>query len=129
CPDNTTRKAGLATPAGCSPPRFPIASPSGEGSRVRSACPAAAALGCPAPIRLATPLDPDALPPVLAARVTEQVESGFDPVSGSALARRRRRLGALVLSDRTVPVDPAEVASLLADTVAAQGMKPLKFLP
>ena len=39
-------------------------------------------------------LDPDDLPPALAARVTEQVEAGFDPVSGSVLARRRRRLGA-----------------------------------
>ena len=31
-----------------------------------------------------------------------------------------------VLSDRTVPVDPAEVATLLADTVAVQQLKPLK---
>jgi ATP-dependent helicase HrpB len=77
-------------------------------------------------IRLAAPLDPDNLPAALAARVTEQMEAGFDPVSGSVLARRRRRLGALVLSDRTVPVDPAEVASLLTDTVADQGLKPLK---
>jgi ATP-dependent helicase HrpB len=77
-------------------------------------------------IRLAAPLDPDNLPPALAAQVTEQTEAGFDPVSGSVLARRRRRLGFLVLSDRTVPVDPAEVATLLADTVAAQGLKPLK---
>ena len=77
-------------------------------------------------IRLAAPLDPDNLPQSVAARVTEQVEAGFDPVSGSVLARRRRRLGALVLSDRTVPVDPAEVATLLADTVAAQDLKPLK---
>ena len=77
-------------------------------------------------IRLAAPLDADQLPASVAARVTEQVEAGFDPVSGSVLARRRRRLGALVLSDRTVPVDPAEVALLLADTVASQGLKPLK---
>jgi ATP-dependent helicase HrpB len=78
-------------------------------------------------IRMAAPLDPDDLPPTLVARVTEQAEAGFDPVSGAVLARRRRRLGALVLSDRTVPVDPAEVADLLADTVAAQALKPLKF--
>lgn len=77
-------------------------------------------------IRLAAVLEADNLPAALAARVTEQVEAGFDPVSGAVLARRRRRLGALVLSDRTVPVDPAEVASLLADTVAAQNLKPLK---
>jgi ATP-dependent helicase HrpB len=61
--------------------------------------------------------------------VTEQVEAGFDPVSGSVLARRRRRLCALVLRDRTVPVDPAEVATLLADTVADLGLKPLKPTP
>jgi ATP-dependent helicase HrpB len=77
-------------------------------------------------IRLAASLDADNLPPELASRVTEQVEAGFDPVSGAVLARRRRRLGALILSDRTVPVDPAEVANLLADTVAAQGLTALK---
>lgn len=77
-------------------------------------------------ICMAAALDPDDLPPALAAQVTEQVEAGFDAVSGSVLARRRRRLGALVLSDRTVPVDPAEVATLLADTVAVQQLKPLK---
>jgi ATP-dependent helicase HrpB len=77
-------------------------------------------------IRLAAVLDGDNLPPALAARVTEQAEAGFDPVSGAVLARRRRRLGALVLSDRTVPVDPAEISELLADTVAAQSLKPLK---
>jgi ATP-dependent helicase HrpB len=77
-------------------------------------------------IRLAAPLDADNLPSALAARVTEQVEASFDSVSGSVLARRRRRLGALVLSDRTVPVDPAEVATLLADAVADLGLKPLK---
>jgi ATP-dependent helicase HrpB len=78
-------------------------------------------------IRLAAALDADNLPPVLASRVTEQVEAGFDSASGAVLARRRRRLGALVLSDRTVPVDPAEVAGLLADTVAAQNLKPLNL--
>jgi ATP-dependent helicase HrpB len=77
-------------------------------------------------IRLAAQLDPDNLPSAVAARITEQVEAGFDPVSGSVLARRRRRFGVLVLSDRMVPVDPAEVATLLADTVASQGLKPLK---
>jgi ATP-dependent helicase HrpB len=77
-------------------------------------------------IRLAAALDPANLPPSVAARVTEQVEAGFDPVSGSVLARRRRRLGALVLSDRMVPVDPEDVAELLADTVAEQRLKPLK---
>ncbi len=65
-------------------------------------------------IRLAAPLDPAALPDSLAARVTESVETALDPVSGAVLARRRRRLGALVLADRTEPADPAETAARLA---------------
>ena len=71
-------------------------------------------LGASARIRLAAPLDPADLP---AARITESVESGFDPVSGAVLSRRRRRLGALVLEDRTVPADPQDTARILADVV------------
>jgi ATP-dependent helicase HrpB len=78
-------------------------------------------------IRLAAPLDPDALPPSLAARVTEQVEEGFDSVAGTVLARRRRRLGALVLSDRSEPGNPAQVAKVLANVVAAQDLRPLPW--
>ena len=80
-----------------------------------------------AQIRLAAPLDPDALPAALAARVTETVESGFDPVSGGVLSRRRRRLGTLVLSDRTVPADPAETATSLARAIAAAELRPLPW--
>ena len=68
-------------------------------------------------IRLAAPLDLDTLPAGIAAQVTESVESGFDPVSGAVLSRRRRRLGALVLDDRTVPADPADTAAVLAQAV------------
>jgi ATP-dependent helicase HrpB len=78
-------------------------------------------------ILLAAPLDPDALPPSLAARVTEQVESGFDPVTGTVLARRRRRLGALILSDRTEPGDPAQIAEALANAAAARDLRPLPW--
>ncbi len=78
-------------------------------------------------IRLAAALDPDALPPMLAARVTEAVESSFDGVSGIVLSRRRRRLGALVLSDRTEPADPAAMAEALARAVAADGLKALPW--
>ena len=58
-------------------------------------------------IRMAAPLDPAQLPEILSERITETVETGIDPTTGSALARRRRRLGALVLEDRTEPGDPA----------------------
>ncbi len=71
-------------------------------------------LGASARIRLAAPLDPADLP---AHRVTETVESGFDPVSGTVLSRRRRRLGALVLDDRTVAADPHETAATLAGVI------------
>ncbi|HVY17014.1 MAG TPA: ATP-dependent helicase HrpB [Rhodopila sp.] len=78
-------------------------------------------------IRLAAPLDPDHLPPVLAERVTEQVESGFDPVTGGVLSRRRQRLGTLILSDRMEQADPATLAAALADAVAAQDLRPLPW--
>ena len=75
-------------------------------------------------IRMAAVLDPETLP---AERISEQVETSFDPASGAVLARRRRRFGALVLSDRTEPVAAREVAALLARAVAAQGLKPLPW--
>jgi ATP-dependent helicase HrpB len=78
-------------------------------------------------IRLAAVLDPDALPPSLAARVTEQVEAGFDPVTGTVLARRRRRLGTLILSDRTEPGDPVRITEALANAIAAQDLRPLPW--
>jgi ATP-dependent RNA helicase HrpB len=78
-------------------------------------------------IRLAAPLDPDALPPSLEARVTEQVEQGLDPVSGTVLARRRRRLGALILSDRTEPGDPDQLAAALATAVASRDLGKLPW--
>ncbi|MGI4953807.1 MAG: ATP-dependent helicase HrpB [Janthinobacterium lividum] len=65
-------------------------------------------------IRLAAPLDISALPPQVAAGITETVESGFDAGSGAVLSRRRRRLGALVLEDRTLEADPEQTALALA---------------
>ncbi len=78
-------------------------------------------------IRLAAPLDPDDLSACLAARTTEQIESGFDATNGTVLVRRRRRLGALVLSDRTEQGDPADIAAALASAVAAQDLRPLPW--
>ncbi|MCQ8278395.1 ATP-dependent helicase HrpB [Acetobacteraceae bacterium KSS8] len=71
-------------------------------------------------ITLAAPLDPERLPEALLRRTTEQVESVLDPASGAVLSRRRRRLGQLILSDRTVPADPAETAALLARAAAGR---------
>ena len=66
-------------------------------------------------IRLAAPLDPERLPAALANRITETVETALDPVSGAVLARRRRRLGVLVLVDRTGPAGSEEAATRLAE--------------
>jgi ATP-dependent helicase HrpB len=73
-----------------------------------------------AQIRLAAPLDPDRLPQALAARVSETVESGFDPASGAVFSRRRRRYGALVLEDRMLAADPQETAVTLANALATR---------
>jgi ATP-dependent helicase HrpB len=78
-------------------------------------------------IRLAAPLDPANLPPSLAAQLSEAVETGFDPASGAVFARRRTRLGALVLRDRTEPAGPAEAAATLARVVAEQALRPLPW--
>jgi ATP-dependent helicase HrpB len=69
-------------------------------------------LGASARIKLAAPLDLADLP---AGRITETIENGFDPVSGTVLSRRRRRLGALVIDDKTLPADPAATAATLAE--------------
>ena len=78
--------------------------------------------GAGARIRMAALLDPANLPPSVAARVTEAVETGLDPVSGSVLARRRKRLGALVLEDRTEAAGPTETAAALAAAAPFAGL-------
>jgi ATP-dependent RNA helicase HrpB len=85
---------------------------------------AALELKTAARIRLAAPLDPDTLP---SERITEHVETSFDPVSRAVLARRRRRLGTLVLSDRTEPADPAQIATVLAQVAATGGLHALPW--
>jgi ATP-dependent helicase HrpB len=72
-----------------------------------------------AEIRLAAALDPGNLPQALLDRATEQVETTLDPVSGSVIARKRLRVGALVLRDRTETVRVDEALGLLRAQVAA----------
>ena len=134
-----------AMPAGCWPPGSRIGSRSAAVSLAAFGYPAVAVRDCRGPIRwqtrsllavaalemkqaarirMAARLDPEALP---ASRITEQVEVSFDSASGAVLARRRRRFGALVLSDRTEPADPVEVAGALARAVAADMLRPLPW--
>ncbi len=66
-------------------------------------------------IRMAAPLEISDLPATLVVRIQETVETSIDPVSGSILARRRKRLGALILEERAAPPGAADaVAALLA---------------
>jgi ATP-dependent helicase HrpB len=78
-----------------------------------------------AQIRMASRLDPQALPANIERQVTESVESGFDEASGAVFSRRRRRYGALLLEDRVVAAEPEEVARILAGVLA----KKLDALP
>lgn len=68
-------------------------------------------------IRMAAPLSVADLPAALTARTKETVETSIDPVSGSILARRRKRLGALVLEERSAPPDAADAAAALLEAV------------
>lgn len=68
-------------------------------------------------IRMAAPLHIADLPAVLTARIKETVETSLDPVSGSVLARRRKRLGALVLEEISAPPDAADAAAALLEAV------------
>ncbi len=94
--------------------RLPLADPL---SRAALLAVASLEVKAGAHIRLAAPLDIASFPASLSARITETVEGGVDPVTGSVVARRRRRLGALVLEDRLVPADPAETAAALASAL------------
>src|SRR5271157_936074 len=78
-------------------------------------------------ITLAAPLDPDALPQAVSRRVMETVECGVDPANGSVLSRRRRRLGALVLRDRTEPASADEAAAALTSAIARDGLRTLNW--
>ncbi len=71
-------------------------------------------------IRLAAELDPARLPPALLARVSETSETFLDPATGAVFARRRVRLGALILEDRTLPTSSQARAAGLGEWLIAE---------
>jgi ATP-dependent helicase HrpB len=71
-------------------------------------------------IRLAAALDSENLPETLGTRLTSTRESGFDPATGGVLTRERRRLGALILSDKTSPAAPDEAQAALAKALSTR---------
>jgi ATP-dependent helicase HrpB len=68
-------------------------------------------------IRMAAALDVADLPATLAARIKETVETSLDPATGSILARRRKRLGTLVLEERSAPPVAADAAAILLEAI------------
>jgi ATP-dependent helicase HrpB len=68
-------------------------------------------------IRMAAPLDVADLPATLAAQIKETVETSLDPVTGSVMARRQKRFGALVLEERSAAPDAADAAAALLAAV------------
>jgi ATP-dependent helicase HrpB len=68
-------------------------------------------------IRMAAPLDVADLPAMLKARIQETVETSLDPVSGSILARRRKRLGILVLEENSAPPDAVDAVTVLLEAI------------
>ncbi|HEX8827554.1 MAG TPA: ATP-dependent helicase C-terminal domain-containing protein, partial [Xanthobacteraceae bacterium] len=55
-------------------------------------------------------------------------ESSFDSETGALRGRKTRRLGAIVLGDRTIPISPTEeTAKLLAEKIASLGIDRLPW--
>jgi ATP-dependent helicase HrpB len=110
-------EAGSFRLAGGGGARLP---PNDRLARAKFLAVAALEMQASARIRLAAPLDPADLTGV------ESVETTFDPLTGQVVARRRRRLGALVLEDHTETVDPGQAAALLAE-IAGQNIGALPW--
>ncbi len=68
-------------------------------------------------IRMAAPLDIARLPATIRTQIKDTVETSLDPNSGSIQAWRRKRLGALVLEERSAPADAADAATVLVQAV------------
>jgi ATP-dependent helicase HrpB len=79
-------------------------------------------------ILLAAPISLAEIEARFAASIAEAEETEFDPVRGGLRARRRRRLGAVVLSDQPIRLLPNEAsAQLLAQGLAGLGLDRLPF--
>jgi ATP-dependent helicase HrpB len=76
-------------------------------------------------IGLATPLDPAIIETRLADRITTTSEVALEGTSGTIMLRERRRLGTIVLADRSAPATSADItASLQAAITAKPGILP-----
>ena len=82
--------------------------------------------GAEARIRLAAPLTLAQLESALPSQIREGVET-FTDARGALQARRVRRLGALLLAEQRVALDPAQVADALLQQVRSEGLSALPW--
>src|SRR5262249_37493877 len=79
-------------------------------------------------IVLAAPITPDEITMQFSERIITRDEVTFDAASASLRARRRPRLGALVLAEETLAVAPNDAAAvILADGIVALGLERLPW--
>ena len=78
-------------------------------------------------IRLAAPLAREDLERVLATQILEETQSGYDAREQAVVARRVRRLDALVLAERTVPLDAEAIAAALLGVLRDKGLAALAW--
>jgi ATP-dependent helicase HrpB len=84
--------------------------------------------GTEARIRMAAPLTREALERKFPDRLVREEGAAFDPRTGSVVARRRLRLGPLVLEEATLPhADPHAVAVVLAEAAAGRAFRDLDW--
>ncbi|EJW11328.1 ATP-dependent helicase HrpB [Rhodovulum sp. PH10] len=81
-------------------------------------------------VLLAAPIAPEDVEALFAQNVVEGEEVVFDPASASLRARWSRRLGAIALAEKPVPVVPSdETARKLADGIGRLGLDRLPWSP
>jgi ATP-dependent helicase HrpB len=71
-------------------------------------------------IGLATPLDPAIIETRLADRITTTNEVALEGTSGTIMLRERRRLGTIVLADRSAPATSADITHALQAAITAK---------
>ena len=82
--------------------------------------------GAEARIRLAAPLTLAQLETALPSQIRENIETWTDP-RGALQARRARRLGALLLAEQRVQIDPEQVSGALLEQVRGSGIAALPW--
>ncbi|PHK94904.1 ATP-dependent helicase HrpB [Pseudoroseomonas rhizosphaerae] len=84
--------------------------------------------GTEARIRMAAPLTREALERKFPERLVREEGASFDARAGAVVARRRLRLGPLVLEESTLPhADPAALATALAEAAAGRAFRDLDW--